>query len=520
MLESWVNRAQNAISKTFGKEATPYVLASIAVGGVALIAIPLLSPKQKSKGNAPPMIPYVIPFVGSLLDFGLRPIDFLIESYSKYGDCFSFVMFGRNMTYVMGPDGNNFFFNAKLADVSAEDAYASLTIPVFGKEVVYDVENSILMEQKRMVKDALTTNAFKLYIPMFVEETMDYVKRWKTEGSIDVFIAMSELTIMTASRTLMGKEIRSKLDESVAALYHDLDGGFQPINFLFEWLPLPQYYARDAAQRKLNGIFKDIVVARRAKPETTNSDVLQAIMDSTYKTGEKMSDNAIANFMIAILMAGQHTSSTTTTWTLLYIASDPQLQKALLEEQSRVLTGKPDTPASQLPPLTYDHIKNLNLLEMTIKETLRLRPPIFQIMRTVLRDVEYKGYIIPKGHTICSSPAVSQLDPEKYPDPLKFDPTRHLEAAPSGEWKLTNFDIAEKSARSHYLPFGAGRHRCIGEGFAYMQIKSIISMLIRTYELELPLNPDGTRKFPKQDFTSLIVMPEKPTMLLYKKRTA
>ncbi|TPX35247.1 hypothetical protein SmJEL517_g02251 [Synchytrium microbalum] len=188
-------------------------------------------------------------------------------------------------------------------------------------------------------------------------------------------------------------------------------------------------------------------------------------MDSTYKTGEKR----CCQLMIAILMAGQHTGSTTTTWALLYIASDPQLQKALLEEQFRVLTGRPDTPTSQLPPLTSDHIKNLNLLEMTIKETLRLRPPIYIIMRAILQDLEYEGYIIPKGHIICSSPAVSRLDPEKYPDPLRFDPTRLLEAAPSGEWKLTNFDIAEKSACSHYLPFGAGRHRCFGEGFAYMQ---------------------------------------------------
>ena len=58
-------------------------------------------------------------------------------------------MFGRKMTYILGPDGNNFLFNVPLADASAEEAYKSLTVPVFGPEVVYDVENSVLMEQKR-----------------------------------------------------------------------------------------------------------------------------------------------------------------------------------------------------------------------------------------------------------------------------------------------------------------------------------------------------------------------------------
>ncbi|TPX40754.1 hypothetical protein SeMB42_g05887 [Synchytrium endobioticum] len=500
----------------------PLVLAASAMGAAALVALPLLSAPKKSNKNAPPMLPHLLPFIGNLLDFGLRPIDFLTESYKKYGECFTFLMFGRHMTYVMGPEGNNFFFNAKLADVSAEEAYASLTIPVFGEGVVYDVDNSVLMEQKRMVKDTLTTNAFKSYVPMIVQETVEYLSKWdKSSGKADIFKAMSELTIMTASRTLMGAEIRSKLDESVAQLYHDLDGGFQPINFLFEWLPLPQYFARDRAQKKLADLFKEIIRGRRASSETTATDVLQGIMESTYKNGGKMTDDAIANFMIAILMAGQHTSSTTATWALLYLANDPQLQKLLIEEQSRVLTGKPDTPTSQLPPLTYDAIKDLKLLEMTIKETLRLRPPIFQIMRKVIRDVEYKGYIIPKGHYVCSSPAVSALDPEKYPDPHKFDPTRHLEASNAGDggWVVRDFDIAEKSARSHYLPFGAGRHRCIGEGFAYVQLKTVIATILRLYQLDLVKNLDGSRKFPKQDFTSLIVMPEKPTIIEYTRRS-
>jgi sterol 14-demethylase len=53
------------------------------------------------------------------------------------------------MTYALGSEGNNLVFNARHSEVNAEDAYNSLTVPVFGKEVVYDVPNSILMEQKK-----------------------------------------------------------------------------------------------------------------------------------------------------------------------------------------------------------------------------------------------------------------------------------------------------------------------------------------------------------------------------------
>jgi sterol 14-demethylase len=67
-------------------------------------------------------------------------------------------MFGRKMTYLMGNDGNYFFFNAKGSEVSAEEAYASLTTPVFGEGVVYDVPNAVLMEQKKWVQQFSTPN--------------------------------------------------------------------------------------------------------------------------------------------------------------------------------------------------------------------------------------------------------------------------------------------------------------------------------------------------------------------------
>lgn len=54
------------------------------------------------------------------------------------------------MTACLGPKGNDFVFNGKLSDVSAEDAYSHLTTPVFGEGVVYDVPNHILMEQKKV----------------------------------------------------------------------------------------------------------------------------------------------------------------------------------------------------------------------------------------------------------------------------------------------------------------------------------------------------------------------------------
>ncbi|KAJ3117600.1 Lanosterol 14-alpha-demethylase [Phlyctochytrium bullatum] len=506
--------------------ANPVLAAVVAIAIVSILSLVFgSSSKQLKKGaNLPPMVPFSFPFIGSTVPYGIHPVKFLQEQYKKYGDCFTFLMLGRKMTFCLGPDGNHFVFNVKIKNATAEGAYDKLTVPVFGSEVVYDVDNAVFMEQKKFVKDALSTAAFRTYIPIFSEETIEFIREFDFKGKkqlvFEPFPAMSELIIRTASHTLMGKEIRQQLRTGVVAkLYHDLDRGLAPINVFFRWLPLPTYFARDRANQEMTKLFAKIIKERRANENMDNTDVLQALMSATYRDGSKMSDDAVAHMMIALLMAGQHTSSTTSSWILFELARRPDVVEELLKEQSMVLTGKPDTPPHELPDLDYDSVRKLSLLECVMKESLRLHAPIHTIMRKVEEDIEYKGQVIPKGHFLCAAPQVSHMDENRFPDPEKFDPYRHVNSDEgSSEWTINGVDIAQKSARSHFLPFGAGRHRCIGEAFAYLQNRVVVALMIREFVLSLPKNKNGEDIFPETDFTSLIVVPKAGSKMVLERR--
>jgi sterol 14alpha-demethylase len=150
-----------------------------------------------------------------------------------------------------------------------------LTTPVFGKDVVFDIPNEKFMEQKRFVKVGLTTDNFRAYVGMIEDEVDEFLahdpafsvfqsgdtSEW---GSFDASKALGEITVLTASRTLQGREVRENLNKSFSQLYNDLDGGFTPINFLFPSLPLSSYYKRDAAQRRLSDFYVEIIKQRRA----------------------------------------------------------------------------------------------------------------------------------------------------------------------------------------------------------------------------------------------------------------
>lgn len=69
----------------------------------------------------------------------------------KYGNVFTFILLGRKVTVYLGAKGNQFILNGKLKDVNAEEIYAVLTTPCFGKDVIYDCPNAKFMEQKKVL---------------------------------------------------------------------------------------------------------------------------------------------------------------------------------------------------------------------------------------------------------------------------------------------------------------------------------------------------------------------------------
>ncbi|XP_061616963.1 lanosterol 14-alpha demethylase isoform X1 [Phyllopteryx taeniolatus] len=441
----------------------------------------------------PPCIPSSVPFLGHAVAFGKSPIDFLENAYEKYGPVFSFTMVGKTFTYLLGSDAATLLFNSKNEDLNAEDVYSRLTTPVFGKGVAYDVPNPIFLEQKKMLKTGLNMARFKEHVKIIEAETIEYFQRWGDSGQRNLFEALSELIILTASNCLHGKEIRGLLDEHVAQLYADLDGGFSHAAWLLPgWLPLPSFRKRDKAHREIKNIFYKVIQKRRSSGEKID-DILQTLVDATYKDGRTLSDDEIAGMLIGLLLAGQHTSSTTSAWLGFFLARDKATQERCYAEQKAVY-------GDHLPPLQLDQLKDLSLLERCLKETLRLRPPIMTMMRMARSTQKTSGFTIPAGHQVCVSPTVNHRLQDTWRERTRFDPERYLHDNPAA---------GEKFA---YVPFGAGRHRCIGENFAYVQIKTIWSTLLRMYDFDLV---DGY--FPTINYTTMIHTPHNP-VIAYRRR--
>lgn len=361
-------------------------------------------------------------------------------------------------------------------------------------------------------------------MPLIAEEVQNFIARSAifqgSKGTFNVPGTMAEVTIYTASRSLQGKEVRSKFDSSFADLYHDLDMGFSPINFMLPWAPLPHNRKRDHAQKKMAQTYMEIIRARReAGSQRDADDMIWNLMTCVYKNGSPIPDLEVAHMMIALLMAGQHSSSSTSAWILLRLATRPDILEELYQEQQRIL-------GADMPPLDYDSLQRLTLNSQVVKETLRIHAPIHSIMRKVIAPMSVEGtpYTIPSSRVLLAAPGVTSKTDDHFPLPDLWEPHRWDEgSALHGSNKDADEDekidygygLVSKGANSPYLPFGAGRHRCIGEAFAYVQLGAITATMVREFRLK---NLEGKEGVVGTDYSSLFSRPLSPAVVQWERR--
>ncbi|KAI0156306.1 14-alpha sterol demethylase Cyp51A [Pestalotiopsis sp. NC0098] len=491
---------------------------------IATIAANALWQQIPRKKSEPPLVFHLIPFIGNAVSYGIDPVQFYEACREKHGDIFTFILFGRKMTVCLGTEGNELILNGKLQDVNAEEIYSPLTTPVFGKDIIYDCPNSKLMEQKKFVKFGLTQAALESYVPLIEQEVSNYLKSelTGTSGRLNVSTAMSEITLFTASRALQGAEVRKKLSAEFAEYYHDLDMGFQPINFLVPWAPLPHNRRRDAAREKMCAVYMDIIKGRRtaqaAGKDQSEHDMISHLLSCVYKNGRPVPDQEVVDMMITLLMGGQHSSSSASAWIMLRLASRPDILEEVYQEQRQHLG------AEASGPLEYADLEKLPLLNNVVKETLRVHSSIHSIMRKVKNPIPVPGtdYVVTTDKVLVASPIMAHLNQRYFPNADAWDPHRwdsrpgaEEDEDEEGDMVDYGYGATNKGTRSPYLPFGAGRHRCIGEKFAYVNLVTIILTMVRKLKLS---TLDGKSGVPPTDYSSLFSRPPLTTEICWELR--
>jgi sterol 14-demethylase len=447
-------------------------------------------PAPPSGLRPPPMLSGGLPVVGHTVEFVRSAIGLLGRAQRELGEIAAIDIMGKKMVAVFGPSAHDAVFRAPDSQLNPSEAYKIMT-PIFGKDVVYDAPPEKMGEQFKMLLPALKDRRMRTYGEIVVEEVEESLRGWGESGEIDLVDYCRVLTNYTSSHCLLGKEFRKGMTEEFARVYAALERGVTPVAYLNAHLPLPSFRERDRARVRLEEMVGRLIDERR-RAGREGEDFLQTLMDARYKSGAPLTAHEISGMLVAAMFAGHHTSSVTTAWCVIELVNHPTMLARVRGELDAAFGGG--------EAVGFTSLRNVPLTERTVLEALRLHPPLFMLVRVAMEDFVYKDYFVPKGSWVLVSPTVTHRIPELFRDPDAFDPDRF--APPREEDKR---DFA-------YIPFGGGRHKCMGNAFALLQIKAILAILLRRYDFEL-VNPHV-----ESDFHGLVVGPKEPCRVRYRRR--
>jgi len=177
-----------------------------------------------------------------------------------------------------------------------------------------------------------------------------------------------------------------------------------------------------------------------------------------------MTDQQVRDEALTLLIAGHETTANALTWTWYLLSQSPEAAARLHDEVDRALGGRLPTVAD-IPALAW--------VERVVTEAMRLYPPAWLIGRRAIAEYAFGPYVAPSRAILIMSPFIVQRDARWYRDPERFDPGRW-----TPEFKASLPPFA-------YFPFGGGPRRCIGEGFAWMELVLIVATIAQRWHLEL-----------------------------------
>ncbi len=402
-------------------------------------------------------------FLRSAFMPGTNPITRFTALQKRYGNAFAFHLRGRHFTMFIGPDVNQYVL---VTNAAAFTQGASVRLgPVLGEGLLTS-NGALHARQRRLIQPAFHRGRIEGYQAVMAADTARMLTQWRAGQTLDFSAAMHDLTLTIVGRTLFDVDLAHQsgaIGESVNEMIGFLR--FRPVSFLNMQINLPGFpYRRFLVNKaKMDAMVYGLIAARRADGKD-NGDILSMLLAARDDDGTAMTDTQVRDEVLTFLAAGHETTANALGWTFMLLSQHPAVRQRLREEIAAVLGDRLPTSAD-LARLTY--------LECVIKESMRLYPPAWAGTRIAQEDVEVRGYRLPKGTIVGFSQYLTHRMPEIFADPDRFLPERF------------DPDHGELHPPYAYIPFGAGPRSCIGSGFAMMELKTIVPIILQRFTPDL-----------------------------------
>jgi cytochrome P450 family 135 len=401
-----------------------------------------------------PRSPYV-----SALRMVRNPIDYLSGLQRRYGDVFSvpFPSLGR-MVYFTHPDAVKEIFTGDPALFHSGEAVKPFLEPVVGPNSVFVRDEDDHLRERKLLLPPFHGERIRTYADTFADITAREVERWPPGRPFALRERMQRLTLEAILRTVFGirdAAVIARFQEAVASA-STLSGD------LVVWMPALRRdgdrfgpWARfRRARARMHALVHAEIDRSAADPALDErDDVLALLLRARREDGSAMTRDELRDELMTVIAAGHETTATGLSWFFERVLRHPEVEERLRAE---IDSGDGD-----------------EYLDATVREVLRVRPVILDVVRRVKRPTTIGGWELPADTDVVAGVALVQRRPEIYPEPLAFRPERWL-------------DADRASTQYAWIPFGGGVRRCIGAAFAQLELKVMARTILEGARLSVP----------------------------------
>jgi cytochrome P450 len=389
--------------------------------------------------------------------------EFVASCRDKFGPVFTL----RNpvmgtMVYLADPAAIKTVFAGDPRIFHAGEANSMLG-GLLGDSSVLVIDDDVHRDRRRLMMGPFHRDAVARQVAQMTDIAIENIASWPVGRRFSVAPKMSQITLEVILRTVIGASDPHRLAALREVMPRLLNVGpwwslaiAKPkLQRYFPWRRLRRY------MQEADRLLYAEIAERRADPNLAErTDALAMLVQAAGDDGNGMSDKELRDQLITLLVAGHDTTATGLSWAM------------------ERLTRHPDILARAVAAADAGEDGD-DYLDAICKEILRVRPVVPDVGRVLKESVEVGGYQLPAGVMVVPSITTVHLDADLYPDPERFDPDRMLGATLSP---------------TTWLPFGGGNRRCLGAGFAMVEMRIVLREILRHVELSTTTEPGETVK--------------------------
>ncbi|MCF2525896.1 cytochrome P450 [Yinghuangia soli] len=419
-----------------------------------------------------PRAPGRIPLLGHVLPLARRPFGFL----EGLGDTGGFVRvdLGTSPVYfVTTPELINEVLVAKSRDFDKGRLFDRAR--AFIGNGLTTSSGEVHRRNRRLMQPVFHHERIAGYADIMGKFAVEMIEPWQPGSVLALDQEIYQYTLNTATETLFATELDPGAAEEVRRYVPVLIKEALTQTALpeaFTRMPFPANRRFDKAVVKVRAAVQQLIALARTRDPEEQVDLLSTfVLLRDAETGDGLTDEELGDEIVTFIIGGTETTASTLAWTFHELARHPEVEARVVEEIDAVVGDG---------PIGIPEIGKLEYLNRVVDEVSRLHSFLL-LMRRARQDVVIGDVELPVGTEIAFSPYAMHRDARVYDDPARFDPDRWLPDNKAGR------------SRADYIPFGAGPRKCIGEGYARMQMSIVLATVLSRWQLRPVESPTPVR---------------------------